>query len=328
MISPAEPVRTAFGTVAAGPVDLVRLDAGNLRAEFLTIGAAVHRVVVDGRDVALGHPDAASYAPTQFCVGVTIGRFANRIGGARFDLDGTTFRLSANEHGNTLHGGPDGFATRLWAISDLTADSVEFTLTSPDGDQGFPGEVRAAVRYTVSAGELRTDYTATTTAPTPVNLTNHIYFNAAGEASGGTDAQVLTVFAAEYLEVDEELIPTGRLLPVGERDARDGRPVAEVAPLDTCFSIEGPAGEVRPHATLASDDLAIDVLSDQPGLQIFTAEPMADVPGLTGSYGPRAGVALETQGFPDAPNHPHFPNSILRPGQTYASTTVWRFRRG
>ena len=326
MSTPTAAARSTFGTIDAGDVELVRLSTDGLAAEFLTVGAAVHRVIVDGRDVALGHPDAAGYAPSMFCVGVTIGRFANRIGGARISVDGTTYVLPANEHGNTLHGGPDGFAHRLWTITDLTDDSVTFELESPDGDQGFPGLLMVSVRYSVAPGELRMDYAATTTAPTPVSLTNHIYFNPAGESSGSADDLLLSVPASSVLEVDDELIPTGTLLPVGAGDLRQSRPVADVAPLDTCFVIEGDPGTVRPHATLASDDLAIDVLSDQPGLQIYTADAMDGVPGLTGRYGPRAGVALETQNFPDAPNKPSFPDPILRPGQTYASTTIWRFR--
>lgn len=320
-------VRTEFGRIDDDPVELVRLETNGLAAEFVTIGAAVHRVVVDGRDVALGHPDAAGYAPSPFCVGLTVGRFANRIGGARFSVDGTTYVLPANEGANTLHGGPDGFAHRLWTIAELTDDSVTFALESPDGDQGFPGLLLVWVRYTLAPGELRIEYSGSTTAPTPVSLTNHIYFNPAGEASGSADDLLLSVQAKEYLEVDDQLIPTGRLLPVGAHDLRAARRVADAAPLDTCFVIDGEPGTVRPHATLASGDLAIDVLSDQPGLQIYTADAMDDVPGLTGSYGPRAGVALETQNFPDAPNQPSFPDPFLRPGQTYASTTIWRFRR-
>ncbi len=327
-MSTSKATRTDFGAIDAGAVELVRLETEGLAAEFLTIGAAVHRVIVDGRDVALGHPDAAGYAPSTFCVGLTVGRYANRIGGARFSVDGTRYVLPANEGNNTLHGGAAGFARRLWTIAELTDDSVTFTLESADGDQGFPGLLLVSVRYTLTPGELRIDYTGSTTDPTPVSLTNHIYFNPAGEASGSADDLMLTVHAADLLEVDDQLIPTGRLLPVGGQDLRMGRPIAEAAPLDTCFAIEGAShGTVVPHATLASGDLAIDVLSDQPGLQIYTADAMAGVPGLTGTYGPRAGVALETQNFPDAPNQPSFPDPFLRPGQTYASTTIWRFRR-
>jgi len=318
--------RTDFGNVADGTVERVRLETDGLAAEFLTIGAAVHRVIVDGRDVALGHPDAAGYAPSAFCVGLTIGRFANRIGGARFSVDGTTYVLPANEGVNTLHGGPNGFAHRLWTIAELTDSSVTFTLESADGDQGFPGLVLVTVRYGLAPDEVRIDYSADTTGPTPVSLTNHIYFNPAGEASGPADDLVLTVHAAERLEVDEGLIPTGRRLPVHPHDLQDGCRVAEAAPLDTCFVINGEPGTLRPHATLACADLAIDVLSDQPGLQVYTADVMDRVPGLSGVYGPRAGVALETQNFPDAPNQPDFPDPFVRPGRPYSSTTIWRFR--
>ncbi|MBK8447272.1 MAG: galactose mutarotase [Micropruina sp.] len=319
--------RTAFGTVQSRPVERVRLQSGALSVDLITVGAAVHRVIVDGRDVALGHPDAETYARSQFCIGLTVGRFANRIGGGRFTLDGVEYRLATNEGDNTLHGGPDGFHRRLWTIDEQTDDSVTFGLVSPEGDQGFPGELTASVRYTISPDELRMDYRATTTAPTVVNFTNHSYFNLAGEASGSSDGLTVWVPASRVVEVDDELIPTGRLVPVGSHDLRTPRPVAEAAPLDTCFVIDAADGSVMPHATLASSDLALDVFSDQPGIQLYTADVMDGVPGLSGPYGPRAGVALETQNLPDAPNHADFPNSVLRPGEEFRSTTSWRFRR-
>lgn len=321
------PTRHDFGTVAGTTIERVRLESGGVSVDLITIGAAVHRVIVDGRDVVLAHPDAAGYADSLYCLGLTVGRFANRIGGGRFVLDGVEHRLATNEGDNTLHGGPDGFARRVWDVTDLAPGTVEFSLTSPDGDQGFPGAVSVGVRYTLSGDELRMDYTATSTAPTPINLTNHAYLNPAGAASGSADGLTLTVRADRVLEVDDHLVPTGRLLDAGAHDLRQPRRIADVAPLDTCFVVDGEPGTLRPHATLAASDLAVDVLSDQPGVQVFTADMMAGVPGLSGDYGPRAGVALETQNFPDAPNQPGFPDSILRPGQTHRTSTAWRFRR-
>lgn len=315
-----------FGSIDGRAVERVRLQSGGLTVDLITLGAAVHRVIVNGRDVVLGHPDADGYADSQFCLGFTIGRFANRIGAGRFTLDGAEHQLATNEGDNTLHGGPDGFHHRLWTIDDLTADSVRFGLVSPAGDQGFPGELTASVRYTIAPDELRQDYLATTTAPTPVNFTNHSYFNLAGEASGTTDRQTVWVPARWVVEVDDELIPTGRLVPAGTHDLRTPRAIAEAAPLDTCFVVGGEPGTLRAHATMASDDLALDVFSDQPGIQLYTADAMDGVPGLNGPYGARAGLALETQNLPDAPNHPDFPNSILRPGDEFRSATIWRFR--
>ncbi len=319
----AIPTRHDFGVVRGTTVERVRLESDGVAVDLLTIGAAIHRVIVNGRDIVLAHPDAAGYADSMFCLGLTVGRFANRIGGARFTLDGTEHRLAVNESGNTLHGGPDGFARRLWGISDVAPGSVEFALTSPDGDQGFPGEVSVRVRYTLTGNELRMDYIASSTAPTPINLTNHAYLNPAGAASGTSDDLELAVHAGHLLEVDDTLVPTGRLLPA---ELREPRRIADVAPLDTCFVVDGEPGTLRPHATLAASDLAVDVLSDQAGVQVFTADGMAGVPGLSGEYGARAGVALETQNFPDAPNRPEFPDSILRPGETYTAVTIWRFR--
>lgn len=321
------PIRGDFGRIGDTTVERVRLESSGVVVDLLSIGAAIHRVIVDGRDIVLAHPDAAAYADSSYCLGLTIGRFANRIGGGRFTLDGAEYRLATNEGGNTLHGGPDGFARRFWDVTDLASGTVEFSLISPDGDQGFPGEVSVRVRYTLAADELRMDYAATSTAPTPINLTNHAYLNPAGEASGSADDLELTVHADRVLEVDARLVPTGRLLAVGTHDLRKPRRVADAAPLDTCFVVDGSPGTPRPHATLAASDLAVDVFSDQPGVQVFTADGMAGVAGLNGRYGPRAGVALETQNFPDAPNRAGFPDSILRPGRTHRTTTIWRFRR-
>ncbi len=325
-MSATVPSPVPFGSVGGEPVELVRLETDGLSVELVSIGAAVHRLVAAGRNVVLGHPDAQGYADSMFCLGLTIGRFANRIGGARFSLDGTRYVLSANEGTTTLHGGPDGFHRRVWTITELAPDSVTFGLVSPDGDQGFPGELTASVRYTIAPGELRLDYAATTTAPTVVNFTNHSYFNVAGEGSGSTDDQLIQVPAGRLVEVGDDLVPTGRLVDVGTHDLRTPRRIADAAPLDTCFVVDGEPGELRLHATLSTTDLALDVFSDQPGIQLYTADVMTGVPGLTGPYGPRAGLALETQNLPDAPNHANFPDAALRPGTTHRTTTVWRLR--
>lgn len=329
-------VRT-FGVLPDGrAVHAVRLASAGVAVELLTLGATIHRLEVDGRNIALGHPGVADYLASKFFVGQTVGRFANRIAAGRFVLDGVGYELPRNNGVNTLHGGPDGFFRRLWEVGERGDSFVELWLTSPDGDQGFPGELRASARFSVAPGELRVVYSATSDAPTPVNLTNHAYLNPDGEDSGACDGQWLQVNAGSVTEVDAGLIPTGRLVPAGALDLRTPRRVADVGPLDHNFAIDPDAptlaGEpgLRHHATLTGrSGLAVDVYSDRPGLQVFTADAMdADIPATSGGgYVPRAGVALETQDFPDAPNQPGFPDTILRPGRTYRAETVWRFRR-
>ncbi|MFZ1410848.1 MAG: aldose epimerase family protein [Micropruina sp.] len=316
-----------FGNLADGqPVHRIRIAADGISADILTYGATVHRLDVAGRNVALGHPNLAGYQSSPFFIGATCGRFANRIGDATFELDGVTYPLQPNENGNILHGGPDGFDKRIWNIEEAGDDSVLLTLTSPDGDQGFPGTLQVSARYTARPGEVEVIYRADTDAATHVNLTTHIYLNLAGETSGAADNQLLQVFADRYTEVGEGNIPTGDLPEVHDRfDLRTARPVEQAAPLDHNFVITGDG--LRPHARMSAPDLTLEVLSDQPGLQIYTAEALnPDVIGTSGvGYVGRAGIALETQGFPDAPNQPTFPSTVLRPGQEYLATTVWRF---
>lgn len=325
-----------FGVLPDGrEVHVVRLAAEGIGVELLTLGATIHRLEVDGLNVALGHPALEDYLPSKFFLGQTVGRYANRIARGRFVLDGVTSQLPLNDGPNSLHGGTDGFFRRLWSVEGQGHDWVEFGLTSPDGDQGYPGELTASARFSVAPGELRVVYTAITDAPTPVNLTNHVYLNPDGEDSGPVDDARLQVNAAELTEVDADLIPTGRA-PVGEHDLRTPRRIGDVAPLDHNFVIDPElarplAGEdtLRHHARFTGrSGLAIDIYSDRPGIQVFTADAMdGTIPATSGgAYGPRAGVALETQDFPDAPNQPAFGDVILRPGATYHAETVWRFR--
>ena len=314
-----------FGAVAGRPVHRIRLRDARLTVELVSIGAALHRVIVDGRDVLLGHPRAEDYATSKYYLGVLVGRYANRISQARFTVDGVRHSLLANEGGHTLHGGPDGFSRRIWELLRVDDTAAEFGLTSPDGDQGFPGELAVRARYSLGDGALRLDLSATTTAPTPVNLTSHGYWNPAGEGSGSCDDVEVEVPSARVVELDDDLIPTGRLVPAGSRDLRRPRRLADVGPLDTCFVVDDADGSLVRHATLSAPDLSIAVFSDQPGVQLFTGDAMSGVPGLSGTYGSRAGVAVECQNLPDAPNRPGFPESVLRPGSTYRATTVWQF---
>lgn len=319
----------AFGRTPDGSEVLaIRIGSGDVSAGILTLGATVHRLEVDGVNIVLGHQTVPEYLGSPFYMGATCGRFANRIGGARFDLDGVTHQLPANENGNLLHGGADGFDKRVWTIDALADDAVELTLHSPDGDQGFPGNLYARARYEVDADSLTVTYSATTDAPTVVNLTTHVYFNADGEDAGSTDPQLLRLASRESTAVDDALIPTGRLVPVNVPYG-ELRTIAEWAPLDTNFVLDPFDNGVVAALHSPTSGLTIDVLTDQPGLQIYTADALSEAEiGTSGApYVARAGIAVETQNFPDAPNHPNFPGSVLRPGEVYSAMTTWRFTR-
>ncbi|HET7799757.1 MAG TPA: aldose epimerase family protein [Humibacillus xanthopallidus] len=329
----------------AAPPTSVLLRADGILLEVLTAGAAVRRLEVpapDGRTVGivLGHANTRTYVTAGGYLGATIGRFGNRIAGACFELGGQTHRLSANEGTTTLHGGLDGFDHRPWTIVDQDAGSVRFGLHSPDGDQGFPGALDVAVTYAVGRGLVRIDYEATTDGDTLVNLTNHSYFNLDGESTGPVDDHELMLSASRFTPTDALLIPTGEVRRVDGTpfDFRAPRRVGEALAhrdeqlehgqgLDHNFVVDGEG--LRHVATLRGrSGLTLDVDSDQPGVQVYTGAHFdGTVTGTSGTaYGPRSGIALETQGFPDAPHHPGFPSTVLRAGETLRSTTVWRLR--
>lgn len=274
------------------------------------LGAAMSAILVPDRSGALASVcvDAGGSA------GKIVGRYANRIAGGTFVLDGTRVELARNEGRNTLHGGPDGFSKRSWEVAEQSAAGVTFALRSPDGDQGFPGAVECRVRYTWSDDDaLRIDYAATTTKPTVINLTNHVYFNLCGDPGSSIAEHRLRLAASSYTPVDDESIPTGAIAPVDpERDFRTERAIGTTK-FDCNFVLDGWNGSLRPVAML-SDPVSgrtLAVETTQPGVQLFTGKPGA--------------VALETQHFADAPNHPNFPSTVLRPGAPFAACTVYRF---
>lgn len=301
--------------------------APGLVVEIADRGATVRRVEVtdpDGRrrNVVLAWPDPD--APGEGYLGAIVGRYANRIAAGRFELDGTAYELAGNDRGQNLHGGPEGFDTRVWEVLETWADSIELGLTSPDGDQGFPGELTARVRYAVAGDTLTIDLTAVTDAPTVVNLTTHTYWNLAG--TGDALDHVLRVPADRFLPIDDVSIPLGGFAPVDGLpfDLRAGRRIGDVVHdehpqvavvdgFDHDFLIDGEG--LREVARLEGGGLALTMGSDQPGLQVFTAQTL---PQPFGAY---AGVALEPQRHPDSPNRPEWPSAVLRPGEVYRSST-------
>ena len=323
----------------------IELVADDIRLEVVTAGAAVRRLVLTDEehpvDVVLGFADRTAYGTGLDYLGATIGRYGNRIAGARFALDGASHRLTPNENGNTLHGGAQGFDQRDWTVVEQDDRHVRLALRSPDGDQGFPGALDVTVTFSVGPKLVRIDYAATTDRDTVVSLTNHAYFNLDGDASGPVDDHELTLSADAFTVAGAQLLPTGELRDVtgtpfdfrrptriGDALAADDDQLALGGGIDHNLVVRGSG--LRHVATLrGTSGRTLVVESDQPGVQVYTGAHFdGTVVGTSGTaYGARAGVALETQGFPDAPNQAGFPSTVLRAGDTYASTTTWRLGR-
>jgi aldose 1-epimerase len=301
-------------------------------------------------NVALGLATLDDYvARNAPYLGALIGRYANRIAGGAFTLDGRAYRLPVNNPPNSLHGGTQGFDKRVWAASETgggEAAGVELAFTSPDGEMGYPGTLQVRARYTLTADNaLRIDYQATTDAPTVVNLTNHSYLNLAGEAAGSIEGHRLVLHAGRYTPTDATNIPTGELAPVagtpfdfssphaiGERIADDDEQLRFGLGYDHNYVLDRPPGAegtLVPAARVEDpgSGRVLEVATTEPGLQLYSGNQLdGTLTGVGGAaYGPRAGLALETQHFPDSPNQPGFPSTVLRPGEVYRSATVYRF---
>lgn len=328
-----------FGETGGEAVVEVTLEnAAGMVLKLLNWGATVRslEVPVAGvlREVTLGFGTMEGYERNRGHFGAIAGRVANRIGNARFDLDGREHRLTLNNLGrHCLHGGgaPFAFGERNWRVVAHDANAATLALTSAPGDGGFPGEVEVFATYRLGAGRALTlEIEARTDAATVINLAQHSYFNLAGE--GDVLDHRLQVEADFYTPTDGELIPTGEVLSVTGTllDFRASRKIRNCAPhrgYDNHFALRGQAGLMRRAASLACPDLAMEVWTTEPGLQIYDAGGIAKgTAGIGGRvYGPHSGFCLECQNFPDAPNHPHFPSTILRPGQVYRQRTEWRF---
>ncbi|MFB8024862.1 MULTISPECIES: aldose epimerase family protein [unclassified Streptomyces] len=316
-----------FSTLADGtPVRRWTLEHAGTLVRVLTYGAVVQSVEIPGRDgtraeVALGLPDLTAYEThTGPYFGAVVGRYANRIAGGSFVLDGRTHQVTRNEGRNTLHGGERGFDKRVWDAEEVPG-GVRLSLVAEDGEEGFPGRLAVSVAYTLDEdGALRIGYRATTDAPTVVNLTNHTYWNLAGADSGSALGHELRLAAGRITPGDEESIPTGELLPVqGTRfDFREQKPVGPG--YDTNYVLEETGGEPVAELYDPASGRLLTVRTTEPGLQLYTADHFGGDP-----FVPCAGIALETQHFPDAPNHPGFPSTVLRPGEEFTSTTVYGF---
>jgi aldose 1-epimerase len=296
-------------------------------------------------NVVLGYPDLAGYERgNKPYFGALIGRFGNRIGGGRFELDGTTYTLAINDPPGTLHGGRRGFDKVVWTVEEAGSDFVRLSHVSAAGEEGYPGELSTQVTYALDGDDgLRITYRATTDAPTIVNLTNHSYFNLGGDAAGDIFGHRLHIAAGRYTPVDAAFIPTGELAPVdgtpldfrvaraiGER-IREAHPQMVIGRgYDHNWVLDRAPGDPLSLAATAFDPRSgrrLDVFTTEPGLQFYSGNYLDATEVGTGGaiYRQSAGFALETQHFPDSPNKPSFPTTILRPGAEFASETVFRF---
>lgn len=343
---------TSFGTMPDGTaVDLFTLtNAHGIEVRAITYGAIIVSIRTPDRngrlaDIVLGLNTLDQYRTRSRFFGAVVGRYANRIGGARFTLDGRTYQLAANNGPNHLHGGIRGFDKVVWkgeAFDRDGAAGVVFTYRSPDGEEGYPGTLDAKVTYTLTPrDELVIDYTATADKATHVNLTQHTYFNLAGEGSGDILQHQLTLDADRYTPVDERLIPLGELASVegtpfdfrkpaaiGARIDADHEQLRRGQGYDHNFVLNGGPGLRRAARVVEpSSGRTLDVATTQPGVQFYSGNFLdGTATGKSGrAYGRRSGFCLETQHFPDSPNKPSFPSTILRRGQEYRSRTVFTF---
>ena len=324
-----------FGEIDGHEVRRYRLDNGQgLRAAVLNWGGVLQSLTleVDGRPrpLVLGFDRFADYPTRSPYFGATVGRFGNRIGGAAFELDGARHVLDANEGRNHLHGGAQGWGKRLWEVVAADEAAIRLELTSADGDMGYPGEVHASCTYTLDNDALRIEMTAETVRPTPLNMVHHSYWNLDGE--GTILAHQLLLEADRYLPIDREQIPTGEIAPVAGTpfDFRQERRIDALgtADYDHCMVLSVKPG-MRRVAELISGDgrVGMTLRANKPGVQFYTATKL-DLAASDGrSIGPHAGLCLETEDFPDAPNKPHFPPAILLPGEAYRHVMEHRFRR-
>ena len=335
-------MREFFGTLPSGETaSLYTISCGRLSAAVSDYGATLVRLLVPGQDgtladVVLGYDDCNGYREGDACLGATVGRNANRLKDACFVLNGRTYALTPNENGNNLHSGPEFFSKRMWQVLSHTENALVLELNSPSGDQGFPGNARIRVSYTLEPGALRIAYNAVCDKDTVFNMTNHSYFNLAGhEKTGAAMDQVLILPGRFFNPDDPQNIPTGELRKVEgtPMDFRTPKPIGRDIDLDyEPLVLQGGYDHnwevfCNPCAIL-SDPVSgrtMAVSTDCPGIQ-FYAGNFLDETGKGGVYyGKRSGVALETQFYPDALHYPDWPQPITRAGEKYRSETVYRF---
>ena len=333
------------GTGVHAPIYLWRLKNGPVEVEITNYGATIVSIHAPDRsglkaNVVAGFHELASYLQLHPYFGSLVGRFANRIAGGRFELDGVAYKLAANNGGNHLHGGLVGFNRKVWNVEQESADLLQLSYLSPDGEEGYPGNLLTKVTYQLNAsGQLMIGYEAETDQATVINLTNHSYFNLTGFARDRILDHRLQLNASAYLLKNERNVPSGQMAPVSDSimDFRNERTLGDhINELGTdlgydhTYVIDRRASEGTVLAAILFEPASgreLRVYTDQPGIQLYTSNWWkGELTGYQGKpYVKHGAVALETQGFPDAPNQPGFPSTVLRPGETFRSQTIYQF---
>lgn len=339
--------KASFGQMPDGtPVEIYTLQDESLEAQIMTYGGILISLEVPDRqgkrdDVVLGYNSLDKYLQNSPFFGALVGRYANRIAHGQFRLDAKTYSLPKNNGQNTLHGGPRGFDKVVWSARPIK-NGVELSYLSEDGEQGFPGNLTATVRYTLAGNTLQIDYSAKTDQDTVVNLTNHSYFNLTGQGKGDILRHELKINASRYTPVDAALIPTGKLesvegtpfdfrkrTSIGSRIDDDNEQLRDGKGYDHNWVLDKPDGKMGEAAELydPATGRVMDVFTTEPGLQFYSGNGLnGSITGKDGRIdGPRSALALETQHFPDSPNHANFPSTELKPGETYHQMTEFRF---
>ena len=344
-------MRERYGAMPDGAqIDILTLrNASGMEVRAITYGGIITSLKVPDRngqtaDIALGFDSLAGFLTPHPFFGAIIGRYGNRIGAATFTLDGATYTLAKNNGPNNLHGGDKGFDKQVWNAQAVAGrNAIEFTRTSVNGEEGFPGNLAVRVTYELTdKNELVVDYFATTDKATPVNLTQHTYFNLAGEGSGDILGHQLTINADRYTPVNDTLIPTGELAPVQGTPFDFRQPTAIGARINDAnpqlkngqgydhnwvLNRSGDGLQLAARVVEPTSGRTMEVTTTEPGLQFYAGNFLdGTIKGKSGHvYGKRSGFCLETQHYPDSPNKPEFPSTILRPGQEYRSKTVFTF---
>ncbi len=345
--------KSVFGKTADGTVVYLYTlsNSNDMTVKITNYGGIVNSILVPDKngkigDVVLGFDSLSSYETKSPYFGALIGRYGNRIAKGKFTLDGNDYQLPTNDGPNSLHGGTKGFDKRVWEPKEIMGpDSVglELTYLSKDGEEGYPGNLKVRVEYSLNNNnELRIDYHAVTDKKTIVNLTHHSYFNLKDDGKSDIYSHLLKINADYYTPIDSTLIPTGEIVPVentpfdfrnftpiGKRIHEDNQQLKFAGGYDHNFVLRGKNGEMKMAAEVKEDSTGrtLEVWTDQPGLQFYSGNFLNGT--LIGKYGikyvHRSAFCLESQHFPDSPNEPKFPSTVLNPGDTYHTTTIYKF---
>ena len=333
-----------YGIVDGKEVCSYTLSNGNLIAEILNYGGIITKLIYKGVDVVLGRDTLEEYRNNEGYFGAVIGRNSNRIASAQFELNGKTYKLFANDGNNNLHGGKEGFDKKVWdaTVSDGEEPSLELALTSSDGEEGFPGEVKVKVTYTITKDNgLKIHYEGVSDADTVLNLTNHTYFNLNGHDSGTVDDHKLYFASDFYTPNCSECMPTGEILSVkgtpfdfsteqtlGERFASDYEQIEMFDGFDHNFVLSGDISKVSARLIGDKSGIEMEMYTDRPGVQLYTGNVIEKgrVCKAGAVYGKHGALCLETQAFPNNLKFAHFPSAILKKGEKYDTVTIYKFK--